>query len=409
MTHKTRAPKSPTRSSPTRFPLSLLLLLLALSGADARAQQRSEPRKLFPIEGVGRGTGFIDRTGRVIIPPDGIDFTNTVKDGKYRLPMPPSWERVEGDGEYSGHRRHARIDDFSEGLARFSIDRRPGSRALFLAYGFVDETGKVVIPPIYTRPVGHFRDGRALVHGADGKSGYINRTGRTVIPTVYLYTWGFSEGLAAASLDGKKYGYIDRDGGIAIPFKFAGTGHFSEGLALVGLGENRLGYIDRAGRVLFRLREGESGGEFREGLALVRVGGLYGKCGYIDRAGRAVIPAEFDDARDFSEGKALVKRGDSWGFIDRTGKFVIPPTYAYGSSFSEGLAAVTVARARVQAGWGYIDHAGNVRIPLEFDYAAPFSGGLAAIDRTVDGNPLGVDAYIDTQGRTVWEKPQRGR
>ena len=292
-------------------------------------------------------------------------------------------------------------------LRQFSIDRRPGSRALFLAHGFIDETGKVVIPPTYNRHVGDFHDGRALVQDDRGRRGYIDRTGQTVIPTVYYLTWRFSEGLAAASLDGKKYGYIDRDGRVAIPFEFAGAQHFSEGLAQVALDEGVMGYIDRAGRVLFRLREGEHGAEFREGLARCASAALR-QVGFIDARARG-HPVEFDDARDFSEGKALVKRGDSWGFIDRSGRFVIPPTYAYGSSFSEGLAAVTVARERMQAGWGYIDHAGNVRIPLEFDYAAPFSGGLAAIDRTVDGNPLGVDAYIDQRGRVVWEKSAPGR
>ena len=412
MTRNTRAPEGRRHSPPARrLPTTLLLLLLALAlpGAGALAQKKKEPRKLFPIDGERGGTAFIDRAGRVRIPPGGVDFTDAVKGGKYHLPRPPSRWNVEGDKEYSGHRRRVRVGEFSEGRAQFSINTRPGSRALHLAHGFIDETGKVVIPPTYTRRVGDFRDGRALVTDDRGKRGYIDRDGKSVIPPVYQYTWGFSEGLAAASLDGKKFGYIDREGRVAIPLEFAGTQHFSEGLAQVALAEGRMGYIDRAGRVVFRLREGEYGEEFREGLAMFRVGGYYGKRGFIDRRGRVVIPAEFDDARDFSEGKALVKRGDSWGFIDRAGKFVIPPVYAYGSSFSEGLAAVTVARERMQAGWGYIDHAGNVRIPLEFDYAAPFSGGLAAIDRTVDGNPLGVDAYIDAHGRVVWEKPARGR
>ncbi|HEX7176913.1 MAG TPA: WG repeat-containing protein [Pyrinomonadaceae bacterium] len=389
-------------------PLLLLLAVTLFVGGAAARVQKPEPRKLFPVEGVGGGTSFIDRTGRVVIAPDGIDFTDVVKDGQYRLPMPPSWRDADGDGDYPGRRRRARIEDFSEGLASFSIDTRPGSHRVRLAYGFVDETGRVVIAPTFNRAPGDFHDGRALVKGEDGRRGYIDRTGKTVVAPVYKFAWPFSEGLALVSPDGESYGFIDPDGGVRIPLRFVGGGHFSEGLARVWVGDYQAAYIDRAGRVLFRLSEGDHGGEFREGLAMLRVGGRDGKCGFIDRAGRTVIPVEFDDARDFSEGKALVKRGDSWGFIDRSGRFVIPPIYAYGSSFSEGLAAVAVAREGTEAGWGYIDHAGNVRIPLEYDHAAPFSGGLAAVDRTMDGLSLGVDAYIDQQGRVVWEKPPRG-
>ncbi|MCA1613971.1 MAG: WG repeat-containing protein [Acidobacteria bacterium] len=54
----------------------------------------------------------------------------------------------------------------------------------------------------------------------------------------------------------------------------------------------------------------------------------------------------------------------------------------------------------------FLDREGRVRIPLGFDYAAPFSGGLAAVDRAGDGQ-TGTDAYIDAQGRVVWEKKRR--
>lgn len=400
------SPAAASARSQRRLGLARMLapLLAAVFCLPAEGQRR-EPRRLFPVEGDRGGTGFIDREGRVVIPPEGVDFGEVVRAGRYRLPRPPDWMADAEERGRQKYRARVRVGEFSEGLARFSINTRPGSRALFLAYGYVDETGKVVIPPVFRgASAGDFHDGRALFNGDDGLRGYIDRTGAVRVPAVYRLTWRFSEGLAAASLDGRSYGYIDPDGNVAIPFRFLGAAHFSEGLAQVGLGEDQTGYIDRTGRVLFRLRAGDHGGEFRDGLALLRVGGIDGKRGFIDRAGRVVIPAEYDDARDFSEGKALVKRGDSWGFIDRAGRVVIPLNYAYGSSFSEGLAAVTTARARGEAGWGYIDHEGRVRIPLTLDYAEPFSGGLAAIDRTVDGVPRATDAYIDPHGRVVWEK-----
>lgn len=57
-------------------------------------------------------------------------------------------------------------------------------------------------------------------------------------------------------------------------------------------------------------------------------------------AGTLVIPFEYDDAGDFSEGLACVKKDDKWGFIDTSGTLVIPCEYDAAGDFSEGLASV---------------------------------------------------------------------
>lgn len=391
------------RALPLAAALAAALCLFA-SGARALAQPREddrprEPRKFFPVDEY-EGTLFIDRAGRVVLRPGQIDFGGVSWHG---IVAPPG-ARDERDGSARLSGRRIRIDDFSEGLARFGWDLRPGARLLTLAYGFIDGTGKVVIGPRF-RSVEAFREGRAMFRGEGGRRGYIDRAGREVIPARYAYTWEFSEGLAAACVEDHKCGYIDRDGNAVVPFEFWAATRFSEGLALIGIDGVRMAYIDRAGRTAFEMRKGEYGGEFRGGLATVRVG-LEGKYGYMDRAGRVRIPAQFDDARAFSEGLALVAKDGGYGFIDRAGRVVVPLKYAYASSFSEGLAAVTTARQRSEAGWGYIDREGRVRIPLGFDYAAPFSGGLAAVDRAGDGR-TGTDAYIDARGRVVWEKKRR--
>jgi hypothetical protein len=202
-----------------------------------------------------------------------------------------------------------------------------------------------------------------------------------------------------------KCGYIDREGRTVHPFTLYGAMHFSGGLALVGFDGVKMAYVDKTMRVVFQMRDGEYGGQFSEGLATIRMG-VRGKFGYMDRTGRVVIPPIYDEAREFSEGLALVSQEGRYGFIDKTGKVVIPLQYFYGSSFSEGLAAVTSSGDWQVPGWGYIDREGRVRVALNLDYAAPFSGGLAAIDRVTDRQNI-PDAYIDAQGRFVWEKPAR--
>ena len=49
------------------------------------------------------------------------------------------------------------------------------------------------------------------------------------------------------------------------------------------------------------------------------------KYGYIDKSGSFVIPPQFDDCYEYSEGIASVEIDGKSGFIDKQGDFVIPP------------------------------------------------------------------------------------
>lgn len=56
-------------------------------------------------------------------------------------------------------------------------------------------------------------------------------------------------------------------------------------------------------------------GTFREGLAVVKVGGeIDGLYGYINMSGDFVIEPQFDDARICSEGVCTVRVRDKWGY-----------------------------------------------------------------------------------------------
>ncbi len=80
------------------------------------------------------------------------------------------------------------------------------------------------------------------------------------------------------------------------------------------------------------------------------------KFGYIDRNGTIVIPAQFDNARDFSESLASVQIGDKYGCIDSNGKIVIPPRFDFIDKFKNGLAEITLDRLEK----GKIDKTGKI-------------------------------------------------
>ena len=200
---------------------------------------------------------------------------------------------------------------------------------------------------IYYKDYYGFSDGLAAVELND-KFGFIDKTGKEVIPLIYDNAYSFSNGLAVVALNGK-YGFIDETGREVIPFKYDGAKAFSEGLARVLL-KNKCGYIDETGKEVVPFKY-DFGYNFFEGFARVILNNKYG---FIDKTGREICPCKYDYAGDFCEELATVKLNDKFGYIDKTGKEVIPLKYDYASEFSAGIAA-----AELYGNWGYIDKQGN--------------------------------------------------
>ena len=97
-------------------------------------------------------------------------------------------------------------------------------------------------------------DGLARIE-RDGKYGFIDQTGKVVIPLNYDDTWSFSEGLALVSRNGK-YGFIDKTSKVVIPLKYDKADSFNNGVA--GVLDRSTGeafYINRQGERLYWLGE----------------------------------------------------------------------------------------------------------------------------------------------------------
>ena len=84
-------------------------------------------------------------------------------------------------------------------------------------YGYIDKTGREVIPCKYD-DANDFREGLAKVQKS-GKYGFIDKTGREVIPCKYDEAYATSEGQALAKKSGK-WGAIDKTGREVVPFIF---------------------------------------------------------------------------------------------------------------------------------------------------------------------------------------------
>jgi hypothetical protein len=130
-----------------------LLLLAALAGAAAAEVPRRVP--LF---------GFVDRTGKVVEPP-AYDSASVVFTG--------DWVAVSRNGKagYLNLRTRAStglvFDAVTDEYGRAFFAHGPEPALIGDKWGFVDTSGKVVIPPRFVRAHGFGADGLAVVDIAE--------------------------------------------------------------------------------------------------------------------------------------------------------------------------------------------------------------------------------------------------
>jgi hypothetical protein len=276
--------------------------------------------------------GFIDFTGREVIPPQ-LDYRilGDFHEGfAYFQPQHPDRFTVSGFGFIDKAGReivppiYSDVRDFSDGMAKV---RRDG------LWGYIDTAGKEVIAPRFATEPGNFHDGRAsfispvraesiyyvgyidapLVGNHPGV-GYIDKTGNTVVPPIYYEASDFRDGQATVkivlarfsngSVMSTRSGVIDKSGNYIIPMggsvtpdsppswhdKYDDVSSFSDGLA-------RVMRRDRNGRAVY---------------------------GFVDTGGNEVVQVQYDNAGHFQDGMAAVKVGsNAWEIIDKTGKVII--------------------------------------------------------------------------------------
>lgn len=110
---------------------------------------------------------------------------------------------------------------------------------------------------------------------------------------------------------------------------------------------------------------------------------IRGKWGYTDAAGKMIIPARYDYAGNFYEGRAVVALNNQPCVIDVSDKRIIDTgLYINISRFSEGLARVTDVK-QVKS---FVDYNGRVVfvLPPEIYDAQPFRNGLSCVAKNVE-------------------------
>lgn len=239
-----------------------------------------------------------------------------------------------------------------------------------------------------------------------GPWGYVDKTGKIVIPLQFESAQPFSEGLAAVEVHNKnstifkKYGFINHMGALIIPPQFQQVRPFQSGRAAVMFPPSRpnpmarWGMIDSDGKLILPATYA-SIGAFSEGRAIVTIADRTNKhkAGAVDVDGQVVIPLEYDWMMSFSDGLAVARRGKKFGFVDKNGAVVVPFHFAYARPFNSGLGRVFKGPDGES---GFIDKTGAVVIPFDYDMVHEFSEGYAVATKRGQGYAL-----IDTAGKVA--------
>ncbi len=205
---------------------------------------------------------------------------------------------------------------------------------------------------------------------------------QVVIPFEYEEAYDFKNGYAAVRLkpcnEKCSYFYIDKGNQRAFAADFNYAGDFNNGLAVVGMGncetsDCKYGMIDKRG-ILVVPAEYDEINEPSEGLYLAMKDDKYG---FIDCNGQTAISHKYTDALPYKMGLAAVAIDGNWFFIDKTGAQKFINRFLDVSSFSDSLCAVTQDKET----WGYIDVYGNFAIQSQFETAEDFENGFAIVSK----------------------------
>src|SRR5215471_4324224 len=298
----------------------------------------------------GAKSGYIDLTGKVVVEPQ-YDTAGEFRDGRAIVRIESQYGLIDPAGKRIADIPYRVLGEFHKGLVRVQKVGRP------TVFGFVDRDGHVAIEPQFVN-AGEFSDDPANLNATviDHDWCYFDRTGKIIIRVSmgeHLVDGNMFVNGRLRVKDGFTWGYKDATGKWAIPAKYNDAGDFKDGLARVQVGDKWVTIDTHGAEVHEEKRKIRPIGPASEGLTLSADTDLLG---WVDSSGKPAFPfRKYDEAHNFSNGRARIRVDGMYGFLDTGGKLVISMQYNGAEDFDHGLALV-----QTREGISYIDADGKV-------------------------------------------------
>ena len=321
------------------FLLKLTLLLCSFTGL-------TQP-KYFIFEKKGK-LGLVDLQGKTVLAPT----FNSIEE---KQPYFIACSKTKGCSVYNGNLQLVLKGGYNSielGCEGQFIVKKNGK------YGVVSEKGAVILPLKYSE-INSNKNGYTVT--LNEKMGLFNSEGKEIIPISYrwIYTDKIDDNIPiAAKLDGKE-GYINTKNEWVIPPTYRDAFAFRQGLAKIREVRDYIYYINLKGEPVIQ----DFDANVIEPSDNTYIVGVRKECKYMVYDLNGNLLDTYNLLRNNWSDDAIfaVKKGGKWGYIDGYGKVIIPLEYEEVGNFSEGLAAV-----RKDGKWGYINLKNEVVIPIEF-------------------------------------------
>ena len=275
--------------------------------------------------------GVVNSKGVVVLQPEYENVCDTFSMGIGYVSKRGLWGYVDKDGMPVTEIKYNAVFPFRGGMAPVGMNVSNGKGGFVKKYGYVDETGREVIPLEYEDVSLQCYAGKGFIKRG-GKWAYADKSGKLL--TDFIIS-GFSvirdDGYVAVctgdSFDPKdvRYNnYLDNNGRILNDKMYNSVSDFYEGYACVQKADGKYCWIDRSGNECFDDGYDMVGG-FSEGLAFAQKNGEYR---YINREGKDQFMLSLSGkviGCMFSDGHAYIVRDDKkWGCIDNKGDVIVP-------------------------------------------------------------------------------------
>lgn len=342
-------------------------------------------------------------------------------------------------------KKFSEIGDFEQGTAIVQ------DRGLF---GLINGKGKLIVECMYDSILPIRNNNRVV--SLNGKYGILNITGNLIVDCIYDdYRVAYKDNYFPFSINGK-WGFVSENNEVLIQFKYDAIEYITDS-TFVGKINSKQGLFDYNENAILQPIYDVIGYNVIENFSYVRIGDKYGyvnshnklitkcewgftlpengylilrksipgKLGYNEKelainveTGEIVIPMEYDNIDDYSDGLFCVRKDDKYGYLNNKNEVVIPLKFADAMSFSEGLAMVaiedgifySIGGPLPRRTYGFIDKTGTFVIhpkfgdPLFNDGSKKFSEGLCAVgvksSKYYWAQKFG---YIDITGKYVIE------
>ncbi len=317
------------------------------------------------------------------------------------------------------------INYFENGIAQISSDGY---------FGFMKKNGNVLCPPKYDR-IFPFQEKTAIVC-LNNQYGLVGVDGKELIAPSMFFIGDISEDLAWFQMEKNgPWGLLNAQGEIIARNKYQLVTKFQEGYALVVDYEDRLLIISGQDEIIYQevqsklkkawtelfaddlwessritnIRRSEKGEklsrslpqktpfQFSDGLALIakEIGGSV-KYGFIDKEG-VVIEPNFEEAKNFKDGFAPVKKDGQWGLIDKAAKNIIPNIYQSLEVADDDLFVVSQKDK-----FGVINKKNKIALPLSYTKVKHLFGCSFAVLKEEASDTPNYPTWVADQEKGKW-------